>query len=165
MKPDTILSVQREHLPACLATLHAAFSASAERFGYTEETYPTSGAYLTLADLEEALCRHVHMYAALLNGEVVGYVQLEKLMPGVYSFQRFAVLPAYQGQGIGRALIDHCRMRAAAIGAKKLTLLMIYENETLRHFYEVNGFRLVRVERDPRYPLTCGIMEMPIGNE
>ena len=139
-----IHSVEEYQLPLCLQTLHCAFEESAKRFGYTKETYPSSGAYVTLEELLEAKRRGVHMYAACVEGgKVAGYVQLEKLNDGVYAFRRFAVLPDYQKLGIGRALVSHCRDRATLYGGKKLTLLMINENQKLKEFYESNGFRIL----------------------
>ena len=156
-----IRSVEEHELGACLSTLHAAFGDSAKRFGYTKESYPSSGAYITLNDLVTAKQRGVHMYAAV--GETVaGYVQLEKKKDGVYLFRRFAVLPDFQHIGLGKALIAHCRKRAAAIGARRIELLMMYENTGLLAFYESNGFRLVRTGRDDKYPFEYAILEMEI---
>ena len=116
-----IHSVEESQLSDCLKTLHAAFGESAKIYGYTRETYPSSGAVITLQDLAEAKKRGVHMYAAYVDGIVAGYVQLEKLEAGAYAFRRFAVLPQYQKLGIGRALVSHCRARAELYGGKKLT--------------------------------------------
>lgn len=157
-----IRSVEDEQLPMCLETLHAAFGESERRFGYTRETYPSSGAYITLDELKDAKARGVHMYAACVDGRIAGCVQLEKTSEGIYAFRRFAVLPEYQKLGIGRALVSHCRERAALYGGKKLTLLMINQNERLKAFYVSNGFRTVRVANDGQYPFEYAIMEMDI---
>lgn len=157
-----IHSVEEHQLPMCLQTLHAAFGESAKRFGYTKETYPSSGAYITLGELKEAKANGVHMYAACVDGRIAGYVQLEKVDNGVYAFRRFAVLPEYQKLGIGRALVSHCRDRAALYGGKKLTLLMINDNTKLKEFYESNGFHTVRTAKDDSYPFEYSIMELDI---
>ena len=157
-----IRSVAEHELEQCLATLHAAFGESERRFGYTKQTYPSSGAYITLDDLRSAKQRGVHMYAAFVNEKVAGYVQLEKKADGVYMFRRFAVLPEFQSLGLGKALIAHCRKRAAAIGARRIELLMMHENTGLLGFYESNGFRLLRTGRDEKYPFEYAILEMEI---
>ena len=157
-----IRSVDEKDLPLCLEAIHAAFGDSEKRFGYTRETYPSSGAYLTLEDLKKSKARGVHMYAAYVGERVAGYVQLEKVKDGVYAFRRFAVLPEYQNLGLGRALITHCRKRAMSYGGRKLTLLMIYENNVLRAFYESNGFRLMYTGRDKDYPFEYAIMELEL---
>ena len=158
-----IHSVEEHQLPMCLDALHAAFGESAKRFGYTKDSYPSSGAYVTLEELSEAKRKGVHMYAACVEGGLVaGYVQLEKIESGIYAFSRFAVLPEYQKLGIGRALVSHCRDRAALYGGKKLTLIMINENEKLKAFYESNGFCTVEVRNDGAYPFEYAVMELAL---
>ncbi len=158
-----IHSVEYEQLPQCLQTLHSAFGKSAELFGYTKETYPSSAAYVTLEELIQAKKDGVHMYAACVeDGNIAGYVQLWKCANGVYAFRRFAVLPEYQSLGIGRALVAHCRERAALYGGKKLTLLMIDSNKKLKDFYISCGFRVVRTAADSSYPFTYSIMELEL---
>ena len=157
-----IHSVEEHQLPDCLKTLHAAFGESAKIYGYTRESYPSSGAFITLDDLMQAKKRGVHMYAAYVEGVVAGYVQLEKLEMGVYAFRRFAVLPQYQKLGIGRALVSHCRARAELYGGKKLTLIMINQNQRLKDFYISNGFRVVRTALDSSYPFEYSVMELEL---
>ncbi len=158
-----IHSVEEYQLPLCLQTLHTAFRESAERFGYTKETYPSSGAYITLEELTNAKKRGVHMYAACVEGgKVAGYVQLEKTADGIYAFRRFAVLPEYQKLGIGRALVSHCRDRATLYGGKKLTLVMINENTKLKDFYISNGFRVIKTANDGTYPFEYAVMELEL---
>ncbi len=157
-----IRNAQREDLEKCLETLHKAFKNSEQQFGYTKETYPSSGAYITLDELVAAKEKGVHMYAVFVKDTVAGYVQLEKVRDGVYAFRRFAVLPEYQNLGLGRALIAHCRKKAISYGGRKLTLLMIHENTPLLAFYESNGFRLIRTGRDSAYPFEYAIMELEL---
>lgn len=160
-----IHSVEDAQLPECLEALHAAFGESAVRFGYTKETYPSSGAYVTLDDLRAARAKGVHMYAACVDGKVAGYVQLEKIGGGIYAFRRFAVLPEYQKLGIGRALVSHCRERATLYGGTKLTLLMINENKKLKSFYKSNGFVVTKVAKDDSYPFEYAVMELDLTEE
>lgn len=149
-------------LEKCLKTLHLAFGEMEKLYGYTKETYPSSGAYLTLDDLKSAKERGVHMYAAYAKDDVAGYVQLEKVKDGVYAFRRFAVHPDYQSLGIGRALITYCRKKAASYGGRRITLLMNADNVGLRAFYESNGFRLIDTGTSPDYPFVYAIMELEI---
>ena len=160
-----IHSVEYDQLEECLSALHSAFGEIAKTYGYTKESYPSSGAYLTLDDLKSAKYNGVHMYAACVDGKVAGYVQLEKLGGGVYAFRRFAVLPEYQKLGLGRALVSHCRDRASLYGGKKLTLLMMNDNKKLKSFYKSNGFVVTKVARDDAYPFEYAIMELDLTEE
>lgn len=162
MKHYKILSVQWEELPMCLDCVKAAFSVMAGKYKYTEESYPGSAAYLSLEDLQLAKEKSVHMYAAWMDGRIVGYVQLEKKPGGIYSFQRFAVHPEYQSHGFGRALVSFCKNKATVYGGKKISLLMINENEALKKFYESCGFKLSHVGTDDSHPFEYAIMEMEL---
>ncbi len=158
-----IHSVEYEQLPLCLEALHKAFGESAATYGYTKQTYPSSGAYVTLDELIAAKQRGVHMYCACVSGGIVaGYVQLEKKGDGTYAFRRFAVLPEYQKLGIGRALVSHCRDRATLYGGKKLTLLMIDANKKLKDFYISCGFKITKTCMDDSYPFEYSVMELDL---
>ena len=157
-----IHSVEEQQLPECLDAIHAAFGESARAYGYTRETYPSSAAYLTLGELASARAKGVHMYAAYVDGKVAGFVQLEKQGEGVYMFRRFAVLPEYQKLGIGRALVSHCRERAALYGGRILRLIMIDKNTRLKDFYISNGFKTVGSQEAPSLPFDFFIMELEL---
>lgn len=162
MQHYKILSVTWDELPMCLECIKAAFSVMADKYKYSQESYPSSAAYLTLHDLQEAKNMNVHMYAAWMDGKIVGYVQLEKKPDGVYSFQRFAVHPDYQSHGFGRALVSFCKNKATVYGGKKIKLLMINENESLKNFYISCGFKLSHTGRDDAHPFEYAIMEMEL---
>lgn len=157
-----IESVSVEQLPQCLETIHKAFNINCQRFGFTKENYPSCAAFLTLDDLKKAKDKGTHIYAIWLDGKVAGCVQLKRTENNEYAFTRFAVLPEYQNLGLGRELVLHCKKKAAEYGGKRLTLLMVYENEQLRHFYEACGFTLVKTRRDDQHPFLCGIYEMEV---
>lgn len=162
MKNYRIVSIGDEDLPACVNTIRTAFKGNAQAYGFTKENYPSSGAFITLEDLQKAKAKSVHMYGAWVGGLLVGYVQLEKKEDGVYSFQKFAVLPEYRQLGIGKALIEFCKNKAKVYGGKKLSLIMVLENARLREIYEDSGFVLIGTKTDKAHPFTQGIMELLI---
>ena len=157
-----ILSVSEDDFEACAQTIRSAFKDNAIKYGFTKENYPSGGAFIQVDDLKKAKVRGVHMYAAWLGNDIVGYVQLERVDGKTYSFQKFAVLPECQQLGVGKMLIAFCKNKAKIHGADKLVLLMVYENKKLLKFYEANGFKLVRTERDEKHPFLQGIMQMDI---
>ena len=53
---------------------------------------------------------------------------------------RLAVLPAAQGRGIGRMLMDELERRLRANGATKLNLLVERENASVADFYRRLGY-------------------------
>ena len=62
-----IHSVEEYQLPDCLKTLHAAFGESAKIYGYTRESYPSSGAFITLDDLVKAKEKGVHIVSIAID--------------------------------------------------------------------------------------------------
>jgi ribosomal protein S18 acetylase RimI-like enzyme len=55
-----------------------------------------------------------------------------------------AVLPAFQGRGIGKALLDFAETQAHTAGLQKCSLLVSYDNEPAHRLYEKLGYQIVR---------------------
>jgi ribosomal protein S18 acetylase RimI-like enzyme len=84
---------------------------------------------------------------AELDGEVAGYVRLGRATPlpasdHVVVVNGFAVDPARQRQGVGRALLEAALRETAARGARRLTLRVLAPNTAARRLYESCGFRV-----------------------
>jgi ribosomal protein S18 acetylase RimI-like enzyme len=75
---------------------------------------------------------------ALIDGEAVAMLQWEDRGDEIF-LRQIAVLPALQGQGIGRALLDGLLARAAASG-KGVALQVFRINLRARALYERLGF-------------------------
>lgn len=162
MTDYTVRSLTIEELPECLDTIRKAFSVNCERFGFTKENYPSCAAFLTLEELVRAKENGTHFYAVFIDGKMAGTVQLKRLDDNNYSFTRFAVLPKYQSLGLGRVLINYCKGKSKEYGAEKMRLLMMYDNEPLRHFYESCGFTLVEKGSDAEHPFVYAIYETDV---
>lgn len=75
-----------------------------------------------------------------LDGRVVGFVALlDREVGGLF------VHPDHQGQGIGRALVDHARSLRP-----RLELDVFAENDVGRRFYAAYGFEQVGTHIDPQ---------------
>ena len=84
---------------------------------------------------------------AELDGRVVGYALIGTPTPlpasvRVQMIRGLAVDPAYQGQGVGRTLIDAAIAEATARGAVKLSLRVLSTNEGARRLYASAGFEV-----------------------
>lgn len=82
---------------------------------------------------------------AELDGEVVGYIGLHQHIDSpshahVLTIDGLAVLPAAQGQGAGRALVQAAVALAAERDARKVTLRVLAHNTEARRLYERCGF-------------------------
>ncbi len=58
-----------------------------------------------------------------------------------------AIISAEEGRGIGRALMDAARDRAAAAGCRRLWLITTNDNVDALRFYQRRGFRLAALHR------------------
>ena len=63
--------------------------------------------------------------------------------PGVFFFSQFGVGPAFQGQGLGTALMDFVEARAASLNATELALDTSERASHLIALYSRRGYRLV----------------------
>jgi ribosomal protein S18 acetylase RimI-like enzyme len=73
--------------------------------------------------------------------QLVGYVSHQfDYLPGTTKIHKLYALPAVQGKGYGRLMIDHVAAQARAAGQQKLRLDVNYKNRALG-FYEKLGFQ------------------------
>jgi ribosomal protein S18 acetylase RimI-like enzyme len=85
----------------------------------------------------------------------VGHLQLTATdRPGEAEVKNMAVDPAYQGRGIGRALMAAAVARARADGQATLVVATAAADTGNLRFYQRLGFRMRSVERDTFTPAT-----------
>lgn len=92
----------------------------------------------------------VQIVAAWCEKQIVGFYELENggLLSSLY------VLPSYQGQGYGKALLDHAFESARVIGLKEIHL---DSSRNAQAFYEHYGFKQSQKSR-----LVLGIVMIPM---
>lgn len=100
-----------------------------------------------------------HCLLALWNGELAGTVLTKPTepgsecpyftRPGVASLRQFAVDPAYQGRGIGRALVAHGEDWAREAGFDELALDTAEPAEHLVRLYDRLGYARVGIVQWP----------------
>ena len=107
-------------------------------------------------------------FVALLDGTVVGVIILNEQEPDegpdwfhkprTCSFSQFAVDPALQSKGIGRALLATVEQRAAELGNEELALSMAEPDHDLRDYYLKRGYRIISTWQWPYTNYTSLIM-------
>lgn len=110
------------HLTALIHRAYAPLAARGMRYWATHQS---------VADTAER-CGRGETWLAEAGGVVVGTITLQPPAatgggpwydrPDVAKFQQFAVEPAWQGRGVGAALMAHVEARALALGAAELAL-------------------------------------------
>ena len=106
-------------------------------------------------------------FVAEAGGAVVGFAfgGPERAKDPDYRGEVYAiyVLPAFQGHGLGRALIRECARELGQRGITSLLIWVLRENEIGRRFYERLGGRAVREKPLEGIPGAEGQVEVGYG--
>jgi ribosomal protein S18 acetylase RimI-like enzyme len=89
------------------------------------------------------------LLAAIDNGRIIGFALFEKWEDEGYYLAEMAVLPEYQGQGIGKKLVFSIFEKDPT--TSHVLLITETANRWARGFYETIGFKLSSF-RHPDYP-------------
>jgi ribosomal-protein-alanine N-acetyltransferase len=88
------------------------------------------------SELGQTETRH---YVVATDGQVVGYAGLCDY-PDEAFIQTMAVASAYQGKGVGQALLDDLMGEARRRGQRRVLLEVRIDNEPAQRLYARNGF-------------------------
>ncbi|AEB12228.1 GNAT family N-acetyltransferase [Marinithermus hydrothermalis] len=104
-------------------------------------------AYSTQA-LERTLACCMDLFVvAETQGAVVGFAHFGPIAPRVAELFRIYVLPAHQGAGAGKALLEAGLSWACARGLARLEVSVLRGNTKGSAFYERHGFTLQQAQR------------------
>ena len=96
----------------------------------------------TAADLTGLLVMSSHAIVAEMEGQVMGYAVSD--VRGEFGvLARLAVLPAAQGQGLGRQLLTDALRFCRRSGARSVSLNTSASNQASQRLYAQHGFRLL----------------------
>lgn len=95
--------------------------------------------------VERGITRGITL-VAVVDEQVVGMVGLGQ-EAGFWVMWKLYVLPGYQGQGVGKALLDGA-IGALPVGTDQLLLDVLVGNEQAIRFYRRNGFGAARSTPD-----------------
>jgi uncharacterized protein YaiE (UPF0345 family)/ribosomal protein S18 acetylase RimI-like enzyme len=158
-----IREVKDSELEKCAEVIRRGFRTVAEEFGLTEEKVPTNGAFIKLERLAVERAKGLLQFALLENGDIIGFVQLEKANEETYYLEKLSVVPEHRHAGYGRALMDYAGEMVSALGGKKIGITIIEENERLKSWYIKNGYTHTGTKKFEHLPFTVGFMELNIG--
>jgi GNAT superfamily N-acetyltransferase len=138
--------------------IRESFRDVAERFGLTPENCPNHPSFSTEERVGSWLDKGVRFFIAECGSEPCGCVALERADPEVCYLERLAVLPPYRHHGYGEALVRHVMGAAEDIGASRLEIGIISDQDELREWYVGLGFAEKRRARFEQLPFEVTFM-------
>ena len=155
-----IKQIIKSDLLSCLEVFHCGYETVAIEFGLTEENCPDRGrASLPLEKLVSAFGKGTLMFGYFLENKIVGFLGLKIDDNGVCKLNDIIILPEYRQKWYGKELLEFCKIKALELGANKITLGMIDDNQKLKNWYIKNGFINVGFRKFDKAPFTVGYME------
>ena len=104
-----------------------------------EKTYSTDA-------LTNSILVHKHQFLLLLaDQEPVGFASVSEEKPSYFKLHKIYVLPATQGTGAGKFLLNEVEKYVQSIGGKKISLNVNRFNKA-KTFYEKMDFAVIREE-------------------
>jgi len=127
--------------PAIVALVESAYRGDSSREGWTTEADLLAGQRTDLDEVRQKLADpRVAFCLATRRGEVVGSVCVRVDPPGLAHIGMFAVSPALQRAGLGRALLVEAEHEAAARGAEVAEMTVIEQRGELLAWYARRGY-------------------------
>ena len=102
------------------------------------------------------------IFVARRGGEVVGTCAIVPHEPEVLELAKLVVIPAVQGLGVGRRLVQACLTFARERGARRVMLLSNSRLGSALRLYEGLGFRRAPVPPDAAYVTADVYMELDL---
>jgi len=109
-------------------------------------------------DSEQQLNSYLHLGRVLVaveDGSIVGHLQLiETDADNEAELKSIAVVEHRQRHGVGRLLIERAIAESRAAGAQTLLVSTATADTGALRFYQLLGFRMLRIQRDAFTPAT-----------
>ncbi len=157
-----IINIESGDFYKCVQVIRAAFATVAAQFGLTTENCPTNAAFITEDRLIYDKSKGNSMFALAADGEIVGFMQLEKKDDGRFELKNIAVVPEHRHNGCGKMLLDVAKAKVRELGGSKISIGIIEENTVLKNWYTANGFVHMGTKKFEHLPFTVGFMETAV---
>jgi N-acetylglutamate synthase-like GNAT family acetyltransferase len=144
-------------------TIRRSFQDAAKRFNLTQENAPRHPSNCTEDWIQKDMERGVTYYALENENIVAGCVALEQANPDVCYLERLAVLPDKRRHGFGKALVTHVLSEAKLLGAKRVNIGIIADQNELKNWYKGIGFMEGESKEFPHLPFRVTFMSYEVG--
>jgi ribosomal protein S18 acetylase RimI-like enzyme len=134
---------QERHLDESAAIMQAAYQGTVD--AELNVLYRTvEGCSSILENLQQGGCGPLVTEASVLvrsRGQGIGFMVVTEIAPQQGHLAQVTVLPAYQRQGVGRMLVQHCLTQLAAHHFDTLSLIVSRANQRAFRLYEAMGLQ------------------------
>lgn len=157
-----INEISEKEIAVSADIVRRAFKTVADEFYLTKDNAPTNGAFLKDGKLFDEYYKGIKMFGLYENDTQIGFVALERKESETFYLEKLAVLPEYRHKGYGNALVDFAVEYAGNIGAKTISIGIIYENKPLLEWYKKLGFIETGTKIFPHLPFTVCFMKLDL---
>ncbi len=124
----------------------------AQQFGINAQNNPKHPSFYTCEWVESDFERGEKYFVYQLKGVAVGCVAFEHPRPSTAYLNRLSVLPDYQRNGIGAALVKHVLQYSQRKQVERVSIGIISDHEILKQWYLRLGFVEVSTKRFEHLP-------------
>jgi ribosomal protein S18 acetylase RimI-like enzyme len=145
-------------IPTLVAIIKTSFTEVADRLGLPPDKDSKHASNITNAWIIGDMDKGVRYYIIEADGTPAGSVTVEHARPEVCYIGRLAVLPGYQGRGLGKKLLTFAIDEAAKTGADHASIGVISDEERLVRWYRRMGFTVNRRIRFKHFTFEVTLM-------
>jgi glyoxylate reductase len=148
--------------PLVAKIISRANQAVAQRFGLTLENTPKHPSFCTTDWVVDDLKKNAQYFIYETAGKAVGCVAYASAEKDLAFLNRLAVLPKFQGRGIGKKLVSHFFDHARTRHKKRISIGIIAANNLLKNWYETLGFTPFETKTFNHLPFDVLLMQHPL---
>lgn len=147
----------------------------AEKFGLNWDNAPGHPSFCTGDWILKGMDRGERYFVTEMKGTQIsgatdqtggkvpaGCVAYESPEPDLAFLNRLAVLPQFQGQGLGTCLVNHVKILARSGGKRKISIGIIKAHTGLRDWYQGLGFVPAGVKQFDHLPFDVLFMHLDL---
>lgn len=158
----TIRLAERDDIPTLVAIIGIAFRKVADRLGLPLQEGSKHASNITDSWIVTDMDKGVRYFILQADGLPVGAVTVGHARPDVSFIGRLAVLPDYQGRGLGNKLLTYAIGKAAETRPRYISVGVISDEQHLVDWYRRMGFVVNRRVMFEHFPFEVTMMRLEL---
>ncbi len=136
-----------------------AFNAISSQYGFNPEIDTSR----IITKMNDAASLGATMIGAFIDGEQIGFVEIDEKDQEVYEVLQLSVLPHYQKAGYGQAILDKVNEVILAKGGVAGVCAIINDNVFLKNWLIKNGFFEEASGKHENFPCAICLMQKDLA--